>query len=104
MHAYFHTSTYNAHFVGATDLGGISPIDEVNPDYPFMDIQELQQRLGSNYQLVRRLPVHDSMIAKYFHPMMNDNENTDDGGEASSSSASSSFPILSVLKSKTATQ
>ena len=101
MHAYFHISSNNINFVGATDLGGISPIDEVNPDYPFMDIQELQQQLGSNYQLVRRLPVHDSMIAKYFHPMMDDNENTGDG-DGNAGKASSSTSILSVLKSKTA--
>ena len=102
MHTCFYVSSNYSYFVGATDLGGISPIDEVNPDYPFMDIQKLQQQLGSDsYQLIRRLPVHDSMIAKYFHHMMNDDINTGDG-DGNASNASSSTPILSVLKTKTA--
>ncbi|WP_254173048.1 7,8-didemethyl-8-hydroxy-5-deazariboflavin synthase subunit CofG [Planktothrix pseudagardhii] len=44
---------------GARDLGGISPRDEVNPDYPHPDHQTLQAILAPNgWQLVRRLPVY----------------------------------------------
>ena len=66
-----------------------------------MDIQKLQQQLGSDsYQLIRRLPVHDSMIVKYFHHMTNNDTNTGDG-DGDASNASSSTPS-SVLKTKTA--
>lgn len=44
---------------GATDLGGISPYDEVNPDYPHpkaSDLEALIQPYGFN--LVQRLPVY----------------------------------------------
>ena len=45
---------------GATDLGGISPLDEVNPSYPFPDVAELKGTLaGWGYELKERLPVHD---------------------------------------------
>ena len=44
---------------GAKDLGGISPKDEVNPDYPHLTAQSLQEMLeGSRYKLVSRLPVY----------------------------------------------
>jgi FO synthase subunit 1 len=44
---------------GARDLGGISPKDEVNPDYPHLHTQPLQQLLGvAGWQLVPRLPVY----------------------------------------------
>jgi len=44
---------------GAKDLGGISPKDEVNPDYPHLTAQYLQEMLeGSKYKLVPRLPVY----------------------------------------------
>eukprot|EP00276_Gloeochaete_wittrockiana_P005534 CAMPEP_0184649526 /NCGR_PEP_ID=MMETSP0308-20130426/6918_1 /TAXON_ID=38269 /ORGANISM="Gloeochaete witrockiana, Strain SAG 46.84" /LENGTH=221 /DNA_ID=CAMNT_0027082343 /DNA_START=335 /DNA_END=997 /DNA_ORIENTATION=- len=41
---------------GASDLGGIGPKDEVNPQYEFpTDVQAI---LGDEYRLVHRLPVH----------------------------------------------
>ncbi len=44
---------------GATDLGGISPKDEVNPDYPHLTAKSLQQVIESEgWQLVPRLPVY----------------------------------------------
>jgi FO synthase subunit 1 len=44
---------------GARDLGGISPIDEVNPSYPHQDHQELSKILQrSGWDLVSRLPVY----------------------------------------------
>ena len=44
---------------GATDLGGISPLDEVNPSYPFPIVSELRETLaGWGYSLQERLPVH----------------------------------------------
>lgn len=44
---------------GARDLGGISPKDEVNPDYPHFSHQGLVELLGSQgWQLVPRLPVY----------------------------------------------
>lgn len=44
---------------GATDLGGIGPRDEVNPDYPHPYHQALADRLArSGWQLVQRLPVY----------------------------------------------
>jgi FO synthase subunit 1 len=44
---------------GARDLGGIGPIDEVNPDYPHLQHQRLREilRLGG-WELVPRLPVY----------------------------------------------
>ncbi len=45
---------------GATDLGGISPFDEVNPSYPFPTVSELRRVLESwGYILTERLPLHD---------------------------------------------
>lgn len=44
---------------GARDLGGISPKDEVNPDYPHLQPTELRHILQSKgWQLVPRLPVY----------------------------------------------
>ena len=45
---------------GVTDLGGISPVDEVNPTYKFQQIKSLKKKLKNhNYELVQRLPVHE---------------------------------------------
>jgi FO synthase subunit 1 len=44
---------------GARDLGGISPKDEVNPDYPHLQDQELTSILEpGNWKLIPRLPVY----------------------------------------------
>ncbi|MEC4806205.1 MAG: 7,8-didemethyl-8-hydroxy-5-deazariboflavin synthase subunit CofG [Jaaginema sp. PMC 1079.18] len=44
---------------GARDLGGISPKDEVNPDYPHPTPQKLEHILrGTSWQLTPRLPVY----------------------------------------------
>jgi 7,8-didemethyl-8-hydroxy-5-deazariboflavin synthase len=44
---------------GARDLGGISPKDEVNPDYPHPTAQSLQEILEpAGWQLQKRLPVY----------------------------------------------
>lgn len=44
---------------GATDLGGIGVIDEVNPDYPHLDPDYLQDILHQrNFKLTPRLPVY----------------------------------------------
>ncbi|MBM0743205.1 7,8-didemethyl-8-hydroxy-5-deazariboflavin synthase subunit CofG [Phormidium sp. CLA17] len=44
---------------GARDLGGISPHDEVNPNYPHLLDGELGSILGVNgWQLVPRLPIY----------------------------------------------
>ncbi|MEB3177751.1 MAG: 7,8-didemethyl-8-hydroxy-5-deazariboflavin synthase subunit CofG [Nostocaceae cyanobacterium] len=44
---------------GAQDLGGISPKDEVNPDYPHPDAQKLSKTLASaGWELMPRLPVY----------------------------------------------
>ena len=44
---------------GATDLGGISPKDEVNPDYPHSDAEAIAEILKSNgWRLEPRLPVY----------------------------------------------
>ncbi|MFZ1027014.1 MAG: 7,8-didemethyl-8-hydroxy-5-deazariboflavin synthase subunit CofG [Limnoraphis robusta] len=48
---------------GARDLGGISPHDEVNPDYPHPDAQTLAPILEANgWQLKKRLPVYPQYI------------------------------------------
>jgi FO synthase subunit 1 len=50
---------------GARDLGGISPQDEVNPDYPHPHIGSLQPILESaGWQLVPRLPVYPQYDAE----------------------------------------
>ena len=44
---------------GARDLGGISPRDEVNPDYPHWQSQRLREILEpAGWQLCPRLPVY----------------------------------------------
>ena len=44
---------------GARDLGGISPQDEVNPDFAFPNIHQLRDSLGKEgYHLQPRLPVY----------------------------------------------
>ncbi|MBE9013846.1 7,8-didemethyl-8-hydroxy-5-deazariboflavin synthase subunit CofG [Pseudanabaenaceae cyanobacterium LEGE 13415] len=45
--------------VGATDLGGISPHDEVNPDYPHPKSSILEAVLQTHgFNLVQRLPIY----------------------------------------------
>lgn len=44
---------------GARDLGGIGPKDEVNPDYPHPQVEQLKEILEpAGYQLMPRLPVY----------------------------------------------
>jgi 7,8-didemethyl-8-hydroxy-5-deazariboflavin synthase len=44
---------------GARDLGGIGPLDEVNPDYPHIQEEALKEILQSaNWKLVPRLPIY----------------------------------------------
>jgi FO synthase subunit 1 len=44
---------------GARDLGGIGPKDEVNPDYPHLQVQRLKEILQpAGWELVARLPVY----------------------------------------------
>ncbi|MDE5116881.1 MAG: 7,8-didemethyl-8-hydroxy-5-deazariboflavin synthase subunit CofG [Trichodesmium sp. St2_bin2_1] len=44
---------------GARDLGGIGPLDEVNPNYPHLHYQALVKVLESRgWQLIKRLPVY----------------------------------------------
>lgn len=44
---------------GARDLGGISPVDEVNPDYPHPTIRSLSQVLEpAGWRMEARLPVY----------------------------------------------
>lgn len=48
---------------GAADLGGISPIDEVNPDYAHPSYQQLEVILAAkNWELVPRLPIYPQYI------------------------------------------
>ncbi|MEB3339454.1 7,8-didemethyl-8-hydroxy-5-deazariboflavin synthase subunit CofG [Okeania sp.] len=44
---------------GAGDLGGIGPLDEVNPDYPHLHYQALVKVLEfEGWELIKRLPVY----------------------------------------------
>ncbi len=44
---------------GARDLGGIGPLDEVNPDYPHIQEQALKEILQqAEWELVPRLPIY----------------------------------------------
>lgn len=44
---------------GARDLGGIGPLDEVNPDYPHLHLSNLTSILAdAGWELVKRLPVY----------------------------------------------
>ncbi|WP_448527177.1 7,8-didemethyl-8-hydroxy-5-deazariboflavin synthase subunit CofG [Parathermosynechococcus lividus] len=48
---------------GARDLGGIVPLDHVNPDYPHRDLGALKAQLrGWGWQLVPRLPIYPQYI------------------------------------------
>ncbi len=48
---------------GARDFGGISPKDEVNPDYPHIQEQELREILqAAGWNLLPRLPVYPQLI------------------------------------------
>lgn len=49
---------------GARDLGGISPWDEVNPDYPHPHYQQLAEILSpAGWQLTPRLPIYPQYYA-----------------------------------------
>ncbi|WP_016948919.1 7,8-didemethyl-8-hydroxy-5-deazariboflavin synthase subunit CofG [Anabaena sp. PCC 7108] len=49
---------------GARDLGGISPKDEVNPDYPHLQEQTLRKILQPRgWELVPRLPVYNQFTS-----------------------------------------
>jgi FO synthase subunit 1 len=49
---------------GARDLGGIGPVDEVNPDYAHLHHQKLVNILKkNNWELVPRLPIYP----QYYH-------------------------------------
>jgi 7,8-didemethyl-8-hydroxy-5-deazariboflavin synthase len=44
---------------GATDLGGIGPKDEVNPDYLHLQVEALKEILGNaGWEFIPRLPVY----------------------------------------------
>jgi len=48
---------------GARDLGGIVPLDEVNPDYPHAELAELETLLAAaGWELVPRLPVYPQFV------------------------------------------
>jgi 7,8-didemethyl-8-hydroxy-5-deazariboflavin synthase len=48
---------------GARDLGGIGPVDEVNPDYPHPTVAGLREILEpQGWQLVPRLPVYPHYV------------------------------------------
>ncbi|TAE55233.1 MAG: 7,8-didemethyl-8-hydroxy-5-deazariboflavin synthase subunit CofG [Nostocales cyanobacterium] len=47
---------------GARDLGGIGPKDEVNPDYPHLQVQRLREILQPvGWELVPRLPIYPNL-------------------------------------------
>lgn len=49
--------------LGARDLGGIVPLDHVNPDYPHTDLQHLRKQLQQwGWELCPRLPVYPQYI------------------------------------------
>ncbi len=49
---------------GASDLGGISPetIDHINPEHKWPDVEELEQKVGSDTVLRERLPIYPQYI------------------------------------------
>ncbi|BAY50989.1 hypothetical protein NIES2134_114290 [Thermostichus vulcanus NIES-2134] len=48
---------------GARDLGGIVPLDHVNPDYPHTDLAVLKEQLQAwGWELVPRLPVYPQFV------------------------------------------
>jgi hypothetical protein len=50
---------------GARDLGGVSPRDEVNPDFGFDALETLRADLESwGYALRARLPVHRRLLGR----------------------------------------
>ena len=61
---------------GARDLGGLGPLDEVNPDYDHPTPSSLQTLLGSaGWSLRRRLPVYpqyDSWLPTPLHRVVQD--------------------------------
>ena len=58
---------------GARDLGGISPIDEVNPDYPHPTVEKLRQILDpAGWSLEARLPVYPQY--RVFNSIVNKTE------------------------------
>jgi FO synthase subunit 1 len=55
---------------GATDIGGISPFDEVNPNYPHLKVKELRDKLAqANWTLIERLPVYPQYYSQLPHPL-----------------------------------
>ena len=75
---------------GARDLGGISPKDEVNPDYPHLTAESLKAILEPmGWQLIPRLPVYpqyydwlSSEIQKNIKAKENDLRNTEPASKA----------------------
>ena len=61
---------------GACDLGGISPLDEVNPSYDFQRVDTLREQLKiGDFNLVQRLPVHErhfSLLSERVRRVIND--------------------------------
>lgn len=56
---------------GARDLGGISPKDEVNPDYPHLNAEYLQSVLETaGWELVPRLPIYPQYYAWLSSPLL----------------------------------
>jgi FO synthase subunit 1 len=48
---------------GARDLGGIGPLDEVNPDYPHLHLSNLTNILAeAGWEFVKRLPVYPQYV------------------------------------------
>lgn len=48
---------------GARDLGGIVPLDHVNPDYPHTDVAALREQLRAwGWDLVPRFPVYPQFV------------------------------------------
>jgi hypothetical protein len=62
---------------GARDLGGISPVDEVNPTYHFQKINDLKAQLQcGDFELMERLPVyerHYSLLSERVRNVVNKN-------------------------------
>jgi FO synthase subunit 1 len=55
---------------GATDLGGIGPKDEVNPDYPHPHDRQLARTLARrNWKLIPRLPVYPHLCDRLPLPL-----------------------------------